>query len=301
VFLIQTSGVRLWEIGNEKMSVEEEMKTMIPGLDVRILQRDVWKAQDITSFELRPGDLLYLPPRTIHCGTAVSDHCMTLSVGCRTPAASELTSRVVELLSSSVADYAVQRYVDHDLLIKDASNGLLSKQVRDRMKQLVLDAVHRVVDDDLIFDEIVGRLVTEPKRFRENYPITWEAMGSDCPWDSPRHALEAARQGTGCFFRAEGISFAFSKIESTIAMTTTFRLYADGEVFELEQQSQDEGELATRLLAAICISPFDLDRAILDHLPLQGESLLEKLLVKGYLYVAPEDDEDYDDDEEEDS
>ena len=47
---------------------------------------------------VEPGDCLYLPPRVMHCGTATSDNCMTLSVGCRAPSAADLITRLSETM-----------------------------------------------------------------------------------------------------------------------------------------------------------------------------------------------------------
>ena len=59
----------------------------------------------MTRLYLRPGDCLYLPPRVLHCGTALKSEtngeCMTLSVGCRAPSALELLDGLSDLMKKS--------------------------------------------------------------------------------------------------------------------------------------------------------------------------------------------------------
>ncbi|OEU07303.1 Clavaminate synthase-like protein, partial [Fragilariopsis cylindrus CCMP1102] len=92
VFLIQVEGERTWDVLWDDNSDER----VSPFLQTLQQQRyDHKTATKLTRLHLRPGDCLYLPPRVLHCGTAISSEssnggCMTLSVGCRAPSALEL-------------------------------------------------------------------------------------------------------------------------------------------------------------------------------------------------------------------
>jgi 50S ribosomal protein L16 3-hydroxylase len=135
VFLIQLAGERTWDVlweesshdgeelwfntkghGMSKISVRDETACILPESStngVRIL--NVTKLQALqkhlftssrtrlTRLHLRPGDCLYLPPRVLHCGTAVaaSEDSMTLSVGCRAPSAVELLDGLSALMKKS--------------------------------------------------------------------------------------------------------------------------------------------------------------------------------------------------------
>lgn len=79
VFLVQTSGIKEWSVGQQKIDLVEEDELLLPDLDVRILRKI--EATGTKSFVLYPGDVLYLPPRVTHEGVALSDQCATLSVG----------------------------------------------------------------------------------------------------------------------------------------------------------------------------------------------------------------------------
>ena len=94
VFLVQAQGQRHWEIDQTDDLAFE------PDLPLKILQRFNPSADWI----LNPGDLLYLPPKVAHRGTAVGSHCMTWSVGFRAPTLASLAdnafSRHLETLPS---------------------------------------------------------------------------------------------------------------------------------------------------------------------------------------------------------
>ena len=83
VLLMQVSGQREWLIdAQERLSPQQEQNRLIPDLSVRILQQPTNDNEDrYTRIVLEPGDCLYLPPRVVHWGTALSDQCITLSVG----------------------------------------------------------------------------------------------------------------------------------------------------------------------------------------------------------------------------
>jgi ribosomal protein L16 Arg81 hydroxylase len=129
VFLIQVEGERTWdilwdddsdEIVSPFVSIQDETDCILPESSVngvRILnvtklqalqqQRYGHKtATKLTRLHLRPGDCLYLPPRVLHCGTAISSEssnggCMTLSVGCRAPSALELVDGLSDLMKKA--------------------------------------------------------------------------------------------------------------------------------------------------------------------------------------------------------
>lgn len=73
VFLIQAYGCRRWEIAEV---FQPEIKE---NLDLKILKQFKPEA----SYDMQPGDLLYLPPGVAHRGTALGSGCITYSVGFR--------------------------------------------------------------------------------------------------------------------------------------------------------------------------------------------------------------------------
>lgn len=87
VFLVQGMGERLWQVS------AQADHTLVPDAPLRILRN--FKAS--REWTVAPGDVLYLPPKWCHNGTAVTE-CITYSVGFRAPANHELASRFLDFL-----------------------------------------------------------------------------------------------------------------------------------------------------------------------------------------------------------
>jgi 50S ribosomal protein L16 3-hydroxylase len=93
VFLIQGQGRRRWEV--DRRAVADYRL----GLDLRILK----KFRPEASWDLEPGDMLYVPPGVGHRGVSVpsaAEIALTYSVGFRAPSSADLIS---SLLSRTVA------------------------------------------------------------------------------------------------------------------------------------------------------------------------------------------------------
>lgn len=293
VFLIQTSGKREWTIGYDKISVNDEFNNLVHGIPVRILKN--WENIPSCSLILEPGDVLYLPPRIPHCGTALTDQCITLSVGCRAPSASELAQRVASELSSRATAAATQRFKDDDLLKETdvTVSAELTPKVKDEMKDLILNAVQEFLQDDAHYDKMVGQLVTEPKRSRDEYPVPLDEVDSKMirelgVWGIPEKTIEAVCDGLGSLYRSEGVSATFSKVFEK--EKTKRRLFMNGEMFELESSEKEDPSIY-ELFSSIVSSTPAVSRDVL--LPLCNDQrvlgLLEILLQNGLLYGSESD------------
>lgn len=93
VFLIQAQGQRHWKFGQQKDL------SLIAGLPLKILKN--FKPQH--DAVLDPGDMLYLPPHAAHDGIAVTNDCMTLSVGFRAPDMATLAQGMLEAAAEQIA------------------------------------------------------------------------------------------------------------------------------------------------------------------------------------------------------
>lgn len=91
VFLLQGEGRRRWRVSRQRDLA------LVDGAPLRILRR----FRPAREWELRSGDLLYLPPRCAHDGIALSD-CITYSIGFRAPGAQELGARFLEFLQDEL-------------------------------------------------------------------------------------------------------------------------------------------------------------------------------------------------------
>jgi 50S ribosomal protein L16 3-hydroxylase len=94
VFLIQAFGHRRWEIA------ETFCPELRPDLDLKILK--TFKPE--ASYDMQPGDLLYLPPGVAHRGIALGTGCMTYSVGFRAPNRLEIADASFMAHLSELAD-----------------------------------------------------------------------------------------------------------------------------------------------------------------------------------------------------
>lgn len=126
VFLLQGYGRRTWQIstGGDQ--------TMRPDIDLRILKKFVPEQ----SWELEPGDMLYLPPGVAHHGVAVTDS-MTYSIGFRAPSQRDLLAdffALPEALTALVATDAMYRDPD---LKQQTNAGEISTSAVDRVVSML--------------------------------------------------------------------------------------------------------------------------------------------------------------------
>ncbi len=147
VFLIQLEGEREWRI-----SEQVDHDAIIEGIDLRILER--FEAEHV--WRLRPGDMLYLPPRVAHFGIARGE-CMTASVGFRAPSHREILQAYL--------DEVVLRIPD-DLRYGDAGAPALEHPGEITAESIA--RIRRIIDDHLrldnhAFTQWLGRFLTEPK------------------------------------------------------------------------------------------------------------------------------------------
>ena len=155
VFLLQGLGQRRWQINTTP--VEEEV--LVEGIDVSILA-DFEPDQD---WVLEAGDMLYLPPRVAHFGVALGP-CMTYSFGCRAPGAIEMVSAVFEkALEELDSD---DRYQDPDLKLSDGA-GQVGSNIVDWVRTRITD----LVSDEAALTELVGSILSEPRRYVEGAQI----------------------------------------------------------------------------------------------------------------------------------
>lgn len=287
VFLVQTSGYREWEICLEPICVQEEFDNLVEASQVRILNSTRMALKTI-KVPLGPGDCLYLPPRFVHCGTATSDDCVTLSVGCRAPSAADLLSKVAESLADSARVSAVRRYSDEALFLS-SSRGL-TQDVKDQMKELLLDLVRDIVEDDTAWNNLVGKLITSPNRPVFDYPTPLYDMDPEWKlglglWGCADKALEAILAGHGELRRAEGVSFAWSISASSPTLSGT--LYAQGRVFYLRGE---ESPLWVEMILDRIANGLPINQAWLNgnapqgRIPAPTRNFLLELLNEGFLY-----------------
>jgi 50S ribosomal protein L16 3-hydroxylase len=156
VFLVQASGTRRWLIDD---SINPDV-TLVKGATLKLLAN--FNASH--TFDLTPGDILYLPPGVPHHGVAIGDDCTTWSVGFRAPALADIVNEFSELLASELP---AKRYTDPKLNI--ATPGEISDESIAQFGQLWREAT-QLSEEQLA--SLVGRLVSTPSIDAERESIT---------------------------------------------------------------------------------------------------------------------------------
>ncbi|MCJ8170815.1 ribosomal protein uL16 3-hydroxylase [Atopomonas sediminilitoris] len=166
VFLLQGLGQRRWRVGQ----LCDSQAQLIKHPEMRILAEFAGSEDWV----LNPGDMLYLPPRLAHFGTADSDDCMTYSVGFRAPSAAEVLTHFTDFLAQNLPDE--ERYTD--AAAKPSSDpSEIDAAALDRLKALL----DKHMQDKGALLTWFGQFMTEPR-----YPelIEGEELSEDQLFDA---------------------------------------------------------------------------------------------------------------------
>lgn len=147
VFLLQAQGQRRWRAGQ----MCDSDSPLLPHADLRILA----DFQGTDEWVLEPGDMLYLPPRLAHFGTA-EDACMTYSLGFRAPSAAEVLTHFTDFLAQFLPDE--ERYSDADLVPAEDPHQIQS----DALQRLRAMLAEHMGDERLLLTWF-GQFMTEPR------------------------------------------------------------------------------------------------------------------------------------------
>ena len=184
VFLLQAHGRRRWMIESQ---ARDDENAYIDGLDLRILR----EFEPDQSWDLEPGDLLYLPPGVPHHGVALTE-CMTWSIGFRAPTHADIVGAVCESLVDRINPKI--RYADPDLS-PQANPGEISATALARLTRLVREALS---PDDAALQRIFGEWLTERNLnlgglFPDNDPLTMDALRAKVKDGEALRRVPAAR------------------------------------------------------------------------------------------------------------
>jgi 50S ribosomal protein L16 3-hydroxylase len=152
VFLLQAQGRRRWRIGRQRdLSLQE-------GVPLKILAH----FEPEQEYLLEPGDMLYLPPRYAHEGSAEGE-CQTYSIGFRAPARGELVRELLERLAEDAHDAAGAALYRDPAAPATTSPGAVPAQ----LQRFAADAVRAALADPAALERALGEYLTEPK------PAVW--------------------------------------------------------------------------------------------------------------------------------
>ncbi|MYM62212.1 cupin domain-containing protein [Pseudomaricurvus sp. HS19] len=147
VFLLQGAGERHWQLGQ----LCGPDSALLPDTQLSILSDFQAEAE----YVLQPGDMLYLPPRLAHWGTALDDDCITYSIGFRAPSHSEILEGLIQDSLQQLTEF--ERFNDGG---RDApvNPGLLDNDAIEQVLELWRSHINRESAGDWL-----GRHMTRPK------------------------------------------------------------------------------------------------------------------------------------------
>lgn len=203
VFLVQGLGRRRWELG----AFCDDSTALIPHDGLRLLA----DFEPTEEWILEPGDILYVPPRLAHCGTAIGDDCMTYSIGFRAPSRGELIEAWADDMASDLSDS--DRYIDPQLSPQD-NPGEISGDAIDRLQAMLAD----VLLDRRRFARWFGQYNSAPKNpeidWRPDQPATvddveqWLAAGTPLIRNPASRFSFIRETGSSVLLFADGHCFA---------------------------------------------------------------------------------------------
>ncbi|AYC33109.1 cupin domain-containing protein [Pseudomonas cavernae] len=249
VFLLQAQGQRRWKIGQTCDSDSE----LLEHADLRILanfeQSDEWV--------LEPGDMLYLPPRVAHFGTAEND-CLTYSVGFRAPSAAEVLTHFTDFLSQFLPDE--ERYSDAGIAPTNDPHQI-QHDALERLKALLAEHM----GDERLLLTWFGQFMTEPR-----YPelVAGAELGEE--------DFLASLEDGAVLIRNPSARLAWSEVNEDLL------LFASGQSRLLPGNLR---ELLKLICAADALHLDNLGRWLADD---EGRKLLVELIKQGSLEFTDE-------------
>jgi 50S ribosomal protein L16 3-hydroxylase len=208
VFLIQGKGSRRWQIGARCDSATP----LRQNTELRLLQ-EFGSEQEVV---LEPGDILYLPPRFAHFGTALQDS-LCYSVGFRAPSYAELLQGYCDELTMTLSE---------DLRFEDPApfDWPGDGAINERSVEFILDRLDEMIGKKHQLLDFFGKYVTEPR-----YPERIE-FESTCP-DATELQQLAMSSGTPLIYQKNPNSrFAYFNDQQGLV------LFVDGEQFDCATQ-----------------------------------------------------------------
>ena len=164
VFLLQASGRRRWKISQQKDL------TLQPDVPLKILQN----FEPEEEFVLDAGDMLYLPPRYAHDGTAdamlgvdgKNIDCMTYSIGFKAPSQADLAGSLLHKLAEFSEDEHADLPADRSpVMYRDRAQAATATpaQLPDALVNFASAALTRALTRPLAVACAVGEIMTAPK------------------------------------------------------------------------------------------------------------------------------------------
>lgn len=226
VFLLQGFGQRRWRIG------DQTEHRLVEGAPLKLIA----DFRPTEEWVLEPGDMLYLPPRFAHEGTAIGE-CTTYSIGFRAPQAQELGAGFLNWMAERIKLPGM--YADPDLSLQDNSAEIGEAMV-ERVTEM-LNAIRWTREDVAAF---LGDHLSEPK------PSVF-FVPPDEPLKRKRFATAVAKHG-------------FMLDPGTLLLSRKGRFHLNGETLDIGRA--DPAGVASLAHARRLAAGTELSEATLDLL-----------------------------------
>lgn len=159
VFLLQVAGTREWKLGQ---TCTDETRLQ-ENSEVKLLEEFTVEQ----TLNVGPGDMLYVPAGIAHWGTAVTDECITLSVGFRAPSQKELLLATLENLIEEFDECGNdnQRYRDSVSTCDKGSIDANPFKINAEVENNLLKMTQQITPEKLqrAMNKSFGQLVTDPR------------------------------------------------------------------------------------------------------------------------------------------
>lgn len=231
VFLLQASGTRRWLIN----STNTPDVTLVEDATLKLLAN--FTANE--TFDLEPGDMLYLPPGMPHHGIAASDNCTTWSVGFRAPIISEVIHSFAEMIADKLEH---KRYSDPQLTVCDA--GKIDEQTLRAFKKLWKQATDLTETD---IANMAGRLLTTSAVDIERDAFS-EQEKRDNHWSKHSYSRLAYTQHAN-------ITTLYADAEALICSEQLAKALCSNQSVCIEELSAEDATVLTSLIELGCLVP----------------------------------------------
>ncbi len=247
VFLVQSHGQRKWEVG----SIYDDTAKLVEDIPVSILSD--FEIEE--SWIVNPGDIIYIPPGYGHNGIALSDDCITCSVGFRAPSHNEILREFTDYIGVELSE--TLRYEDSDLTIQTHPSEINAAAI-DKFQTIL----STYINDKNLISEWLGQYLSTSK-----YPEQHANNIENYSLDTITTHLSLNKK----LIKNESSRFCF------IENQATHKLFVDGARMETHN-------VPNKLIELLC----DNNNFELVSISLNSESLqlLLKLINMGSLYFS---------------
>ncbi|MGH1485417.1 MAG: cupin domain-containing protein [Cellvibrionaceae bacterium] len=222
VFLIQVSGKREWKLG-QKCNEDTPLQK---NNEVKLLQEFLTEE----THELSSGDMLYIPSGVSHWGRALSDDCITLSVGFRAPSEKELLTAALEDITSNLSNH--KRYQDTIESI-DSDPNKINTHVYQKLSRLLASITAEDIQASV--EKVFGELVTEPRYGADEQEQSFTLLDLKAIFDRDKEIILESSNSCRMAFSKENL---FVNGESYLCDEVFSREFCDGSIINLPNDEQ---------------------------------------------------------------